>query len=798
MGGSSKNQITGYAYSMGVHMGISRGPIDELRMIKVGDREAWPLNQTYDDNTYNPTVFFLTRAALFADEFHEEGIYAQVTDDPNPANNGIYQKVGPLISGHWVFLLAIQVGGEGYGITASQDFMIQAPNLFGGEQKEGGIQGQARLMMGERTQIVPDWVRDLMGVFRVPGWRGVTTLFYRGLISNNNPYPKTWKFRVRRAVKGWQGDDCWYPEKAKILLAGGTIHAMNPVHIIYEAATNKTWGRGLDRTRLNDAVWRAAADTIYDEAFGMCIKWNRIDKLSAFVQSVINHIGASVYIDRGTGLLDILLIRGGYDVDSIPHFGYGSGLLNVEKDDAAANDDPINEIVVTYRDPITNTDKTARAQNLAARASSEAGYSTSVSYPGLPTFSLADRVAHRDLKARATALKRMKVTLDRRAWQLAPGQVFSISAPDRGITKIILRAGKVEDGRMTEGAMTISAVQDVFGLPATAFNGEQQSGWQPPNTAVSVPIFRRLMEATYRQLYSNLSTADLNTVSDDVGTVIAMAVRPTALSQSFVLASKADGEDYAFHGEVDFAPAARLVGALSVYATTITLTEVADLSRVVLGDAALIDNEIVQVSAYDAETGVVTIVRGCVDTIPVAHAANTVMWFFDSYSGSDFREYLNNERVTVKMLTKTSSDILPETDAPENFIDVSRRHSRPYPPGKVLVNGAAPLTNAVVVGAGVDIVLTWAGRNRITQQDQLVGHASDNINGEPGTTYTVRVYKADGTNVRVVPAIDALTFTYTAAMALADAVGAAIVFELESVRNGFTSFQGYHFTVNRG
>src|SRR3954462_3299418 len=69
---------------------------------------------------------------------------------------------------------------------------INQPSLFGGDQKEGGIQGTFYYLPGAADQTVPDVVKDnIEGGFPVPAWRGVTSVFYYGQISSNNPYPKT-------------------------------------------------------------------------------------------------------------------------------------------------------------------------------------------------------------------------------------------------------------------------------------------------------------------------------------------------------------------------------------------------------------------------------------------------------------------------------------------------------------------------------------------------------------------------------------------------------------------------------
>ena len=51
----------------------------------------------------------------------------------------------------------------------------------------------------------------------LPGFRGALTAFYNGLVCMNNPYPKPWKFRLNRVLKGWDGA-VWHPTKAQISL----------------------------------------------------------------------------------------------------------------------------------------------------------------------------------------------------------------------------------------------------------------------------------------------------------------------------------------------------------------------------------------------------------------------------------------------------------------------------------------------------------------------------------------------------------------------------------------------------
>lgn len=145
MSGGGSGAVIGYKYAFGIHMGLSRGPVNELIEIKVGEKTAWRGSITENGNTD-----------------------------------------------------------------------IDQPDLFGGERGEGGVSGTLTALFGGPTQTAPS---ELASVLKtpMPGFRRRMTVFFDGIISMMNPYPKPWKFRVRRSTQGWDGDP-WYPSKAVISL----------------------------------------------------------------------------------------------------------------------------------------------------------------------------------------------------------------------------------------------------------------------------------------------------------------------------------------------------------------------------------------------------------------------------------------------------------------------------------------------------------------------------------------------------------------------------------------------------
>lgn len=480
MGKSKVKGANGYFYSFGIHMGIGRGPVDELVQVKVADKVAW--------------------------------------------------------------------SGRATGGTVN----IDAPDLFGGNKSEGGVVGPLQLMMGESTQVAPSGLVSMLG-HALPGFRRMFTVYFNGRICANNPYPKAWKFCVRRALKGWDGET-WYPEKCIIPLVGDPdrdeegeiisdmtdIKAMNPAHIIYELLTNREWGRGLPASALNLASFTAAADTLFNEGFGLCFRWTRRDSLESFAQSVIDHIGGVLFADRQTALLTLKLIRADYDVESLPIYDSESGILEIREANVSALGPGVNEIVVEYTDPVAGKVRTVSNQNLASLQATRGVFnSLKKTYSGVPTASLALRLAQRDLRANAMALRKFTITFDRRAWKIAPASVMRISDTIRGIGDVVVRVGRIEDGTLENGTITVTAVQDVFALPSASFIGNEPPNWVKPNNKPTLKE-HRAFEVPYFLLNATMTPADFAYIKDDGGYLGTVVAKPSDLSLAYNLFVRPD------------------------------------------------------------------------------------------------------------------------------------------------------------------------------------------------------------------------------------------------------------------
>lgn len=872
--------VIGYRYYMGVHMGISRGPVDEFVEARVGDKTAWPLGtltktgggtvKTWDETTwtlittYTPETYIVTGAA-------------------DPVSSSL------------------------------EGLVINAPTLFGGEGKEGGIAGKMDVMMGEETQPLNPRLSAMLGGSLVSAFRGMFTLFYDGLIANLNPYPKPWKFRVRRSTKGWDGG-CWYIEKATVILyqplseiGGGAaptlqnvqvsetlrasratpadpwvinispngtlisidalmmsgdwqgegwytavpvegvdytrvantftfvgdspapgysqygisyfgtpvtitytverlvlppssvpigysspqIKAMNPAHIIYECITNRDWGRGLSSSYINEASFTAAADTLFAEGFGLCLKWAREDTVDAFVQRVLDHIGAALYAEKSSGLITLKLIRADYVASSLPIFTTENGILSIDEDSESTSQLLTNEIIVKYVNPVTNEDSELRVQNLAGIQATGAISSKTVEYPGIPIGSLAARVGQRDLRVHGTPLRRLKLTMNRNAYDIEPGGVMRVSNPARGVADMILRVGKIEDN--PDSTIVVTGIQDVFGLAATAFVNPSIPATVPSNNP-SPALQSDIKEATYSDLVAIMTPSELAALTGDETYVYLVGAKPSQAAIDFKIYTGTSSLGYTDKGVGAWTPCATLASSINDTTNDAILTSITLPLSIPVGTIAMVDNEVVQAVSYNPTTGAFRFVRGCVDSLPAAHSAGALVWFPRLGIGYDPVRYAEAQVIGGKVLTRTGSGTLTPAEATLKTVTTVGRSGRPYPVGLFKVNNVGYRSGPFNVRP--DVVLSWAPRNKVVQSDVILHQLSPGVTAAAGVTYTLRVRRAsDGVLLQTFTGITGTSYTYTEASWLSIGKVSPLIFDFVTVENGNESWQHYLIQV---
>lgn len=718
MGKGSKKVTVGYWYSLGLHFGICKGPVDALLKIVVGGRTAWSGAQTTSGSLY-----------------------------------------------------------------------INKLNLFGGEKREGGLRGTLDVCMGGATQTANSYLTAKLGT-PMPAFRGILGgVWRRGRVSAMNPYLKPWAWKVQRILSGWENDAApWYPEKAQITLDNGDIGA-NPAHIVYECLTNTQDGMGRDAGQIDDAAFRAAADTFYSEGLGLCLMWAQQAPIEQFIQTVADHAGAGVGEDRATGKIVMYAIRTPTDTSSMLLLD-SSNVREVQSFQRPAITDTVNEVTVIYVDVATGEQGSVTVQNLANIQAQADVVSETIKYPGFPNYGLASRAAERDLRVKSTPLAKWRIVANRSAYRLLPGQAFRMTWAPYGMAETVLRALTVRHAGIANGAIEIVAAEDIFGMPMESYLAEQVSLWTPPNTTPVAPTVIAAYEASYLDCVRSMGQSDAEGLATTSGFVGAMAGEPACVTTNFDLLSRIGSESYVKNGTGDWCPTATTSSAVGILDTAIALSGVELPDQIELDAPVLLGTEIVKLMAFDAGTNTITVVRGCVDTVPKTWPSGTRVWFYDPWAGEDINEYASGETVDVKVQTITTTGFLPDAECPVSTVTVGARQARPYPPGDFRVGGLQ-----FPASSSVDLAFSWAHRDRKLQADQIVGYISGGIGPEAGTTYTVRVYNASTSALlRTYAGITGSAQTYTKAQATIDNGGTlpdTIRIELESVRDGLVSWTRY-------
>lgn len=659
-------------------------------------------------------------------------------------------------------------------LSASGDVQINKPELFGGDQKEGGIVGTLSVMMGEADQPPHPLLVQLLGE-PMPAFRGLVTVLFDGEVSSMTAYVKPWSFQAQRFVKGWR-TAVWEPALCTV------DQGMNGAHYLYRAVTDPVTGLGRDPSALDLDKLKAVAQTLKNEGFGLCLKWSRSDVLNNFIGMVTNHIGALWVDDPTTGKQYPVLLRGDYDVATLPLLDE-SNIIELSSYEQAALAGAINQVTVTYRDCNTNKDVAITVQNPAAILAQGRIVTQAKQFPGLWNGDQATRVAMRDLRAASClpARAKLKVQSD---MQVQIGDVRAFSWARYKVVRMPMRVLEIDRGTPGDGALTLTLSQDVFSTPSQSYIVVQPPLWTAPDATPRAVVTQRLVEASYRDLAANLGAGDLAQVAATAGYVGALAARPTSTSISYALWSRTGSAAFAKHGVGDFAPLTVLANDMPCAAgpTTVAIGEGIDLGQVPAGSEVLIEQELCRLVAIDTANHTITVARGCADTVPDEHGGGASVWFTDTFTGVDRTEYITGETVDAKLLTVAGDGTLDINLAPTTSITLNQRQARPYPPGNLKINGVAypPTVTA-------DVVLTWSHRDRLLQADQLIDTTQGNIGPEPGVTYTVRTYLDDVLQSTVTG------LTTTTCAPVISNTGAARV-EIDAVRDGLASWQTTQWT----
>lgn len=570
--------------------------------------------------------------------------------------------------------------------------------------------------------------------------------------------------------------------KSRAAVINIPVFDINPVHVIRECLTDPDWGMGYGENDIDDASFMAAADTIYDEKLGVSFLWDKQTQLDEFIQQVIRHIDAALYVSRTTGKFVLKLIRYDYDPDTLIHLNE-TNIAKVSNPKWPAFGELVNTVTVNFWDANTGNDASLDVQDPALVQQNGQAIGTTVQYPGFTNRRNATIAGARDLRSLSSRILSCTIYCDETAKDLNIGDTFKYSWAKWRVSNMVMRVLDIAFGDGKNNQIKITCTEDIFETSEVIVVGDNGTGWvdpsQPPiptpnQIAFEVPYYEAVQQLGQTEVDSKLLA------TPEIGYVAGAAARAGTAINARIWTDPGSG--YVNSGPLDFCPYGETVIQIVQTDTEIELTNILDLDDVTIGTFCQIgdgtNTEICRVDAVDLITNIVTLGRGCLDTTPKIHVAGSKVFFWDEFSGYDPVERVDGEIIGVKITPTSGQGTLDEVDAVEMPVTLDQRGFRPYAPGNLLIEGES-------YGAGPyedELSISWTDRDRTQQTGGTIyDHTFGDIGPEVGTEYRVQGYINGALSHTEEPAVSPTTWIPSSS--------GFVTIEVHSKRDGVYSWQ---------
>ena len=361
---------------------------------------------------------------------------------------------------------------------AASSAVINLPELYGGIHEHnaqvtgsGGIVGTVNFQYGASDQTLNTYLASQIGSY-ISANRGLTTVILRRPYIGLSSQLYQWKYLVKRTDYLTSGEAQWYSAKAAI-----RTYEINPIHWLREIYTDTEWGLCTPTENMNDTNLKAAADALYGEGFGLCIKWEGEQSLENHVKDILHYINGVIYEDHLTGLIEIKLIRDDYVADDLEEFdetdivsieGFTRGVLHKIPD----------VTYVKYWDMYNNLPVVTPSYDMSlAFSQDETLIPNDVDYTGVVNDELAGQLAARDQQQLSSFAATMTIKCKRTMSHLHPGDVFKLSYAPLGVVSMIVRIATPHYGTLTDGIVTFECIEDIFGMKNSLYAAPPSTNW---------------------------------------------------------------------------------------------------------------------------------------------------------------------------------------------------------------------------------------------------------------------------------------------------------------------------------
>lgn len=636
---------------------------------------------------------------------------------------------------------------------------INAMDLFGGYDKEGGVKGNVYIYHGSATQDPDAYLEEKTGE-DLPAFRHVCYAVFDHVYLGTSAYIKPPVFILRRCPN-------------QLGLTGGDHDIdgdANPAAMIFDLLVRPKGknGLGLSSGLIDVDSFREIGATLATETFGLSMLQDTSGSARDVILDILKHIDGVMYTEPTTGLLTLSLIRQDYDLEDLIELDDEN--CTVTSFSRPSWGEVKNEIRLQYVDRDDGfVEKTVQAQDLAAIEVCGGEVSTAtILSRGYSNAENASLGCSRALATLSYPLASITIEADRTAWPLRPGMPFKVTWTAYGISEMACRVLKISSGLLANGKIRIEALEDRFAVGWTAYTPPGDSGWEDPAGPVGALTAQMGIDAPYEavKMISPVAGVDQALIAASRGLVTLTygyyahvdgeASTVPFFTPSGELTSSID--ELSGSMVIDFGPDTNWVASVNGpdYAAGRNLLLISDGTN-----QEWIAFLTVAHDDGDEETTLTVLARGCLDTTPVAFAAGTRVWYLS------YGSYMVNidEGASNAIIFQPYNNLGPlaigSCDTTNVVSTSPRRFEKPNCPTLVKFNGVSYPVE--IIG---ELTVSWAHRDRLGEWSHATSGATADAEGD--TEYDVLVYGELDTLIHTEVGVTGTSWLYPEAEEIAD------------------------------
>jgi hypothetical protein len=441
---SSHRVTVGYSYSAIAQVLLCHGPVDAL--LDVVWQDTFGLNGTR----------FVTEMTDGPDGKHPVQVGKDYTIPDIPFARGDPDYVS-------------SATGDPNDVDAGSVIILDAPELFGGYQHGGGIQGACRMFWGTATQKADPTLAHVTGIAQAdfPAYRGLAHAVLGTIQLDDPSILQRFNFGEMGTVPAlaFLVRRCPSALGVPANINGGA----NLAECIYEVLTNTVWGLCIPASEIETSTFVASGNTLAAEGFAFHSALMNGESGEAILNELVRYADANVQQNPITGKLEMTLNRKDYDVSTLVDLNDDNATSEITRPSWAPL---VNQVKVTYtgNQGVKYKDVTTQPiDDIASQREYGVVNSLTVPFPGVRDPVLAVQLGVRSLRTAATPLAKAKITTNRTAAGLKVGSPFKLTNEIAGVNAHVFRVLSIDFGKRTDGKIEIDAIEDIFNLESPLY-----------------------------------------------------------------------------------------------------------------------------------------------------------------------------------------------------------------------------------------------------------------------------------------------------------------------------------------